>query len=743
MSNRVVDVNSKKTGTSWKKKLMKIVIWSLAMLSFIAGLVLLGLVAAATISGSKNLPTAEYKWAGCENLGKCQIDGFSTPPLVILSFDGFAKEYLERRIVKSLELIAECGVKADRVYPSFPSKTFPNHYTMVTGLYPESHGITDNYVFDPNLYPELLAMRKHEAKEFYQAEPIWSAYKRLTGNRVHCLFWVGCYYNITGYMPDVSPDYNQELPLKERIDTLIGWLKLPETERPALITAYLHEPDQAGHMQKNVNQELEEVNNYIDILMKALHDENLLECVNLVIVSDHGMQALNNSIEVETIVNMDGLVLSKGVVARIHLNETDRSIDEVAGEIRCKIDGVKVNTINDIPLRKHYSKSKRVGDIIIEGKPGTSFYKSETNLGDHGYDYHNENMHTVMFARGPSFLQNVTVPSFQNVQYMNLWLYLLGLEGTVDNNGTIGFFDSILKNPPIRENKWDSMEECLNFGSAEVLQCDKAEGHDLKKLSLHLENCKEHQNLPIYSKNNCFQSYCENSLIIHKNRQDVRKGVIESLTFSFSRNQSVFENSFSFVNTKYSIECPKLDTKDNFFTAGSEAISKLANAQYKFPSSFMKSELISSLLSLKDETIKFVDIWVPLSIKTDEYLKHYGKLFVLSGLAVDRNLDGIADDEESKEPTHFYRILITCTGNWLSTNPPLCKKYSDTKALAFVFPILNKKTTMDCMDSDAILLDYTSTIEDVENIASFQFQIGALSHQQNVYLRRNITTSLW
>lgn len=89
------------------------------------------------------MPTAEYKWAGCENLGKCQIDGFSTPPLVILSFDGFAKEYLERRIVKSLELIAECGVKADRVYPSFPSKTFPNHYTMVTGLYPESHGISE------------------------------------------------------------------------------------------------------------------------------------------------------------------------------------------------------------------------------------------------------------------------------------------------------------------------------------------------------------------------------------------------------------------------------------------------------------------------------------------------------------------------------------------------------------------------------------------------------------------------
>lgn len=90
----------------------------------------------------------------------------------------------------------------------------------MTGLYPESHGITDNNVFDPSLSPELLAMRKSEAGKFYEGEPIWSAYKRLTGKRAHCLFWVGCYFNNTGYAPDVSPEYNQELPLQERIDTV-------------------------------------------------------------------------------------------------------------------------------------------------------------------------------------------------------------------------------------------------------------------------------------------------------------------------------------------------------------------------------------------------------------------------------------------------------------------------------------------------------------------------------------------
>ncbi|CAO4379234.1 unnamed protein product [Caenorhabditis nigoni] len=690
----------------------------------LASLVFIDYARAADLNNSFQNPP-KYKWAGCENLGKCKLDGFAKPTLLILSFDGFAKEYLERKIVKSLELIAECGVRADTVYPSFPSKTFPNHYTMVTGLYPESHGITDNNVFDPKISPDLLAMRKSEAEKLYEGEAIWSAYKRLTGRPAHCLFWVGCYFNNTGYKPDISPDYNQELPLQERINTLISWLKLPAKERPVLITAYLHQPDAAGHKQKDIDEALEDVNRYIDALMENLYDEGLLECINLVIVSDHGMQVLNKTIEVEDYVDMKGLVLSKGVVARIHLNGTDKTIDEVTDEIRCKVDGIKVNTVKDIPVRKHYSKSTRVGDLIIEGKAGTTFYKSATDGGDHGNDYYNENMHTVMFARGPSFRKNVKAPPFQNVQYMNLWLSLLGLEGAVKNNGTIGFFDSILKNPPIRENNWNSMEECPTFGSADVLPCNERPSNVWKKLSTHLNSCPSIRNLPLYSTDHCFQSNCDTVLMVHK-KEDSRRAVIETLSRSSSSKKSrSSDGNFSYINTKYSSECPIFKGNQTFFTAGFEEINKLASAQYEFPERFLKN------------------IFLPLSIKTEEYLNRFGTLFVISGLSADSNLDGISDIQVSENPTHFYRIIITCTGSWLSKNPPLCKKYDEMKVLAFVFPILDGKSTMDCMSSDEVLLDYTSTIEDVERMAGIQFQIGALSHQQNVWLRRNITTSLW
>lgn len=159
---------------------------------------------------------------------------------------------------------------------------------------------------------------------------------------------------------------------------LVSWLQLPASMRPGLITAYLHQPDEAGHKQKSpedVNKALQDVDQYIDTLMQTLYDAKLLECINLVIVSDHGMQVLNNTVEVGEYIDLNGMILSKGVVARIHRNGTEKSVEEIADQMRCKVDGIKVNTVDDIPLRKHYTKTKRVGDIVIEGKPGTTFHK--------------------------------------------------------------------------------------------------------------------------------------------------------------------------------------------------------------------------------------------------------------------------------------------------------------------------------------------------------------------------------
>uniref|UniRef100_A0A1I7TP44 NUC domain-containing protein n=2 Tax=Caenorhabditis tropicalis TaxID=1561998 RepID=A0A1I7TP44_9PELO len=673
-------------------------------------------------------PKARYEWKGCQNLGKCQLSGFNKPPLVILSLDGFAREYVDRNIVQTLNHIAECGVKADKVYPSFPSKTFPNHYSIVTGIWPESHGITDNSVFDPTISPVLESMKSTKYDAFFQGEPIWSVYKRKTGKKANCLFWVGCAYNNSGFPPDIAPAYNQELPFKNRIDMVIDWLKLPADERPGLITAYLHEPDNAGHYQlaeEDVDEKLAEIDDNLDYLMSRLNEEKLLECINFAILSDHGMQLIDKTYYFQDYLDLNGLITAKGVVGRMYINNSSISVDDVADKLRCKIDTVKANTRADNPTRKHYSRDPRVGEVILEGRAGVTFYKNKADdyelSGDHGYDYFNPKMHTIFFARGPSFKQNMTISPYQNVQYMNLWMNLLGIEGAVETNGTVGFFDNVLTQPPRRENPTNVIGECPMVAFPSAMNCSgDVSPSTLNQLSAKLTNCAfSPSNIPLYSDNHCFQNYCENTVIVSRQSNDARRAIVEIL----SRDEASTPSNFTFVNAKYQSSCPESLSTDSFVVLKNSQLSNMADGRISLPNNFI---------------LKVMD---PLQAKSIEYLNKYEKMYVISGTATDLNHDGIADSQGTVI-THIYKIFIICNSNWLSMNPPLCTDSDAMQTLSFIFPI-TEKSTIDCMNSDDVLLDYTSTIFDVERIAGFQFGLGALTQNQNTILRRRISTQLW
>lgn len=218
----------------------------------------------------------------------------NVPPLVVISLDGFSREYLDRKIVKSLDKLMNCGSKAEFMYPSYPSKTFPNHYTMATGLYPESHGIIDNGGYDPDIYPDFIDFRKiansDMAHKFFGGEPIWS-YAVRQGKKMYCLFWPGCSYNITGYNPTFDIKYNKSLQYSERTEMIIDWLQQPFHERPSMIMAYFDQPDYVGHFHtddKQVNVELKYIDTVLEHLFNKLHKVGLLDCINLLIVSDHG-----------------------------------------------------------------------------------------------------------------------------------------------------------------------------------------------------------------------------------------------------------------------------------------------------------------------------------------------------------------------------------------------------------------------------------------------------------------------
>ena len=170
-----------------------------------------------------------------------------TPPLLVISLDGFAREYLDRKLVPSLDLLSKCGDRADYVFPSYPSKTFPNHYTIATGLYPEAHGIVDNAAYDPKISPNLEDMKKTKFPKFYGGEPIWSQAVR-HGKKMFCLFWPGCSFNITGHNPTLDLPYNRSLQYSQRVDMVIDWLNAPASERPSQIMAYFDQPDYIGEI---------------------------------------------------------------------------------------------------------------------------------------------------------------------------------------------------------------------------------------------------------------------------------------------------------------------------------------------------------------------------------------------------------------------------------------------------------------------------------------------------------------
>jgi predicted AlkP superfamily pyrophosphatase or phosphodiesterase len=208
------------------------------------------------------------------------------------------------------------------LFPSYPSKTFPNHYSIATGLYPESHGIVDNYVYDPAINPTMEDVRKTKRSGYFEGEPIWSAAIRQR-RKMFCLMWPGCSFNVTGYNPTLDIPYNKSITYSQRADMIVDWLKMSAEQRPDLIMAYFDQPDTVGHFHKNdneVNLELSYIESVLNYLFTSLHKNNLMDCINLVVLSDHGMQTITNRVYLDSMkLNTKNMVVANGVISRIYL----------------------------------------------------------------------------------------------------------------------------------------------------------------------------------------------------------------------------------------------------------------------------------------------------------------------------------------------------------------------------------------------------------------------------------------
>ncbi|XP_070556161.1 venom phosphodiesterase CdcPDE-like isoform X3 [Ptychodera flava] len=410
----------------------------------------------------------------CNEYGEPQCPaGYEKRPLVLLSLDGFRADYLIRNFTPNIAKIANCGVHAPYMRPVFPTYTFPNHYSIATGLFPESHGIIANNMYDP-VFRTVFSYGNSEAKKsrWWGGEPIWVTAEK-QGLRSASYFWTGSDVEIAGVRPTYYFSYDGDTTYEQRVDTVLSWITMPEDKRPSLITLYFDEPDTEGHISgpfsDDINAVLNRVDNTVGDLMDGLVKSGLHHCVDLIVLADHGMTEIScdRVFFMHDYIDTYDYFYRLGAVTRLdpRSNAKIKEPVEVVDEMQCKRDHVTPYVKWEMPKNWHYANNRRIEDIVVVADDGwtislrndSSYQERYCTGGTHGYDNKDMTMGALFMAHGPSFKQNLTVDTFLATELYSLMTDILGVEAA-PNNGTRGSLNHILRNPiPIEEpDKTDS-----------------------------------------------------------------------------------------------------------------------------------------------------------------------------------------------------------------------------------------------------------------------------------------------
>jgi predicted AlkP superfamily pyrophosphatase or phosphodiesterase len=362
--------------------------------------------------------------------------------VILISIDGFRWDYLEKYDAPVLQQLAAEGVRAERMNPSFPSKTFPNHYTLVTGLRPEHHGIVGNWFWDPAL-GEMFNMQKTEEKWWAGGEPVWITAQK-QGVRSACYFWPGSETAHGGMLPGLYRPFDGKMPSAARVDGLLAWLDLPAEQRPRLVTLYFDIVDHIGHTYgpdaPETRAAVKEADDALGRLLAGLTARGLRDKYNLVIVSDHGMSACGP----EQVVFLDDLMDLKSVQVEqtgptggVRPKPGTVSAAQLAANIRAQAPPqVKVYLRADVPARLHFRASNRISPVVLicddhwnlETKAGWPKRILTYPRGNHGWDPATSNMGALFVASGPAFRRGATIPAFDNIHVYHLLCTVLGVQ---------------------------------------------------------------------------------------------------------------------------------------------------------------------------------------------------------------------------------------------------------------------------------------------------------------------------
>ncbi len=355
---------------------------------------------------------------------------------VIISLDGLRWDYLDAYDVPFMQQLAREGVKAV-MQPSFPSKTFPNHYTLATGLTPDHHGIIANTFWDREKGVEFSLGNKVTRADgkYYGGDPVWLTAKH-QGVKTATVFWVGSDVAIHGEHPTYWRDYQtQQLDFEGRVDEILRLLKMPEKDRPHLVMAYFEEPDRSGHdygpMNRLTRRAMEDMDRLLSLMWTRIQMLPIASQVNLIITGDHGM----TSVDPKRFVDIDD-VLPKHWYTRfcndyptLIYASAPQYIDSIC-ETMQHVDHVRAWKAADIPAYLAYGTNKNMGDVIVLPDVGWLFADkpSKKQRGSHGFDHTAADMQVGFRAIGPDFKVGYEKPDrFRNVCLYPLLCYLLGV----------------------------------------------------------------------------------------------------------------------------------------------------------------------------------------------------------------------------------------------------------------------------------------------------------------------------
>lgn len=417
----------------------------------------------AACAGSPRPSAALPEVAAAAPHSSARLPATVEAPVILVSIDGMRNDYTERGLSPTLQHFIDHGTRAAHMRPSYPSITFPNHYTLVTGLRPDRHGVIANFMRDPQIPGVMFSMFDRntvsDARWWNDGKPLWTSVRQ-AGGRAAAMFWVGSEAPVHGALPEYWRAFDISVQPAQRVEQVLAWLDLPVDARPHFITLYFDTVDTAGHLHgpdsAQVNAAIAQVDQALGQLLEGLKARGLADKVNLVVTSDHGMIATTPEREIYLDDYIDASKIELTWTGAYAAFNPLPGGEAEAARLLGRHAHFECMRAEQIPARFAYGKHRRVPQYHCPADPGWQVTtrealkrKGHRLYGEHGYDNTHEQMHSPFIAWGPAFKPGHVIAAIDNVDVYPLLAHLLGVT-PAEHDGALEHTAGALRQAPAR-----------------------------------------------------------------------------------------------------------------------------------------------------------------------------------------------------------------------------------------------------------------------------------------------------